>query len=73
VALVPRIQEDSSFVFPFGVPGSLVCEHKRNEYRIFLSVNIKYYLSHIKVYKVEFVSLRRRVLRDYVKFINFAF
>ena len=45
VALVPRIHEDSSFVFPIVAPGSLVCEHERNGYRRFLPVNI--YLSRI--------------------------
>ena len=47
VALVPRIQEDSSFVFSIVAPGSLVCEHERNGYRRFLPANIKYYLSRI--------------------------
>ena len=41
----------------------------------FLHADIKHYLSHIteKIYKVEFVGLRRRTLRDCIKFINFAF
>ena len=49
--------------------------HERNEYRRILSADIKYYLSRItkKVYTVEFVSLRRRALRYYVNFMNFAF
>ena len=49
--------------------------HERNGYRRFLPANIKYYLSRITEMsiKVEFVSLRRRALRDCVKFINFAF
>ena len=49
--------------------------HERNGYRRILSADIKYYLSHItkKIYTVEFVSLRRRALRDCVNFINFTF
>ena len=49
--------------------------HERNRYRRILSADIKYYLSHItkKIYTVEFVSLRRRALRDCVNFTNFAF
>ena len=42
VALVPRIHEDSSFVFSIVAPGSLVCKHER-----FLRANIKHYLSRI--------------------------
>ena len=47
VVLVPRIHEDSSFVFFIVALESLVCEYERNEYRRFLSVNIKHYLSRI--------------------------
>ena len=47
VALVPRIHEDSSFVFSIVALGSLVCEYERNGYRRFLPANIKHYLSRI--------------------------
>ena len=49
--------------------------HEINGYWRFLLANIKHYLSHIteKVYTSEFVSLRRRVLRDCVNVTNFAF
>ena len=42
--------------------------HRRNGYRRLFPADIKYYLSRImeKIYKVEFVSLRRYALRDYV-------
>jgi hypothetical protein len=48
--------------------------HERNGYQRFLPADIKHYLSHQgKVYKVEFMNLRHRALRDYVIFINFVF
>jgi hypothetical protein len=49
--------------------------HERNGYQRFLPTDIKHYLSRIteKVYKVEFVSLRRHAHRDRVNFTNFIF
>ena len=49
--------------------------YERNEYRKSLPAGIKNDLSHIteKIYTVEFVSLRRHALYDYVNFTNLAF